>query len=822
VRVAGHAAAHRFSQLARSIHSGEVMAHGQQSSEQKAALYRVGDWLIDYRRAVGLVTLAFTSFMAYHALQLEMFTSFGELLPYKHPFVAVHTKYSKQFGGANNISIMFEVKDGTVFNKDTLTRIFKATQVVDILPGVNHDQIDSIGHRATRYLTMQGGSISTPPVMRRAPNTEKDVADVRNIVHFSENLHGILVSLDDKAALIRANFLEGRIDYRQIFLDINEKIIRPYADDSTRIWVAGEPRLYGWVYSYANDVFWILVVTYCIEWVLRWMYFHDWRGSLRPTITGVLAAIWGLGFIHMIGFALDPLMLVVPFLITARAVSHAIQMHDRYYEEYQKNDWDKRKAIVASFAELFIPTFSGIVTDALGVLVILLIPVVMLEKLAITASFWILAITVSEVLLNPIVYFYLKAPEPEMVLLRETGWFKRTMDRITDQTLSRTGRIVTLTFWSIVWIGSLVFLRELTIGDPTAASPLLWLDSPYNQSHTRIQEFFGGVEPLIVVAEGQDKGVLKDPEALESMEAFQRYVDNDPDVGYSFSLPDIVKSINMVFFDIQPRQGVIPNEIGRVANLFFFYFAGSPPSETSKYLDPSYTNGHVTFFCKNHQGDTVARLIQRCREFIASNPSEKIDFRLAGGLIGVTAAANEEIVRNDILMNVLGLATIYLILLFTYRSFAAGVYMLLPLVVSNGFVNAYMGVRDIGVNLHTLPVVTVGIGFGIDYGLYIVSRIIEEIRVKPDLYDAVKTALCTTGKGVAFTAITMIMSTMMWTFSNIRFDAEMGALLAMWMGISFVASQTLMPVMILVFKPKFITREAGKDLETGTAGAAAV
>ncbi|MEA2625221.1 MAG: uncharacterized protein QOD06_1266, partial [Candidatus Binatota bacterium] len=539
-----------------------------------------------------------------------------------------------------------------------------------------------------------------------------------------------------------------------------------------------------------------------------------------PTITGVLAAIWGLGFIHMIGFALDPLMLVIPFLITARAVSHAIQMHDRYYEEFMKNNWNKRKAIVAAFAELFVPTFSGIVTDALGVLVILLIPVVMLEKLAITASWWILAITVSEVLLNPIVYYYLKAPEPEMVMMRETGWFKRMMDRITDSTLSVTGRIVTVALWALLFISSLIFLKELTIGDPTAASPLLWQDSPYNQAHTRIQQFFGGVEPLIIVAEGQDKGALKDPTVLSSMEGFQRFVDSDPEVGYSFSLADIVKSINMVFYDIQPRWGVIPSEIGRVANLFFFYFAGSSPSETSKYLDPSYTNGHVTFYCKNHQGETVRRIIERCRQYVKENPNDKVEFRLAGGLIGVTAAANEEIVKNDILMNVLGLVTIYLILLFTYRSFTAGIYMLAPLVVSNGAVNAYMGIRNIGINLHTLPVVTVGIGFGIDYGLYIVSRIIEEIRLKPDLYEATKTALCTTGKGVAFTAVTMIVSTTVWTFSNIRFDAEMGGLLAIWMGISFIASQTLMPVLILIFRPKFILREAGKGMAARSANAA--
>ena len=139
-------------------------------------------WLIDHRKVVAVVAYGFTAVMLFFAFKMEMFTEFGDLLPYRHPFVQVHTKFANQFGGANNITIMIEVKDGTIFNKDTLTKIFKMTQVIDVLPGINHDQIDSIGHRSTRYLKMEGGSIATPPVMRRAPTTDRDVDDVRNIV----------------------------------------------------------------------------------------------------------------------------------------------------------------------------------------------------------------------------------------------------------------------------------------------------------------------------------------------------------------------------------------------------------------------------------------------------------------------------------------------------------------------------------------------------------------------------------------------------------------------------------------------------------------
>src|SRR4029453_5968994 len=188
------------------------------------------------------------------------------------------------------------------------------------------------------------------------------------------------------------------------------------------------------------------------------------------------------------------------------------------------------------------------------------------------------------------------------------------------------------------------------------------------------------------------------------------------------------RALSGVFPELQPKWGVIPNNSRDVAQTFFIFFSGSPPTETAKWVDPSYTTSHVTFFARNHKGDNIARIIKRCQEFIAANPMEKANFKLAGGLIGVLAAANEELVRNDLYMNLLGFGTIYIIVLFTYQSAVAGIMLLLPLFISNIVINGLMATMGIGININTLPLVTVGVGFGIDYGLYIVSRIIEEIR----------------------------------------------------------------------------------------------
>ncbi len=800
------------------------------STGERSYLYTLGEQIIARRKPILLFVTVATLVFASFAIQLDLVTRFDEQLPENHPFIQVHKTYAPAFGGANTIMLMLEVQEGTIFNQVTLTKIFKMTQALERVYGVNNELVNSIAHRTNRRVIMKsGGMQEVEPVMERAPETEAEVERIRRIVHSSRNLYGVLVSLDEKAALLNATFIEQRLDYQRLFEEVRRSVIAPYEDDNTRIHMAGQPALYGWVYFYAKQVYVIFLATTVLMWLLLYWYFHDIRGALRPTLTGIISAIWGLGFIKMIGFSLDPLTLVIPFFITARAVSHSVQMHERYYEEYRKAKGQKETAIVASFAELFVPTLSGILTDALGLLVILFVPIVLLQKLAISAAVWILAITVSELLLNPIVYYYLREPDIRVVERRENGLFKRLVSAAARALVSPTGKRLTLASWALVLIVSVYFWQNLVIGDPTAATPLLYRDSPHNTAHARIQDTFGGVEQLMVVVgrkepektedaedtsgmnaldrfrQQSEQPSLATPEVLPWIEQFQRALERDPSVGLSFSFVDILSVVNGAIHEQEPKWEVLPRRRSEVQVLLASYFFGTSFQESAQVIDHQYRSAPIRFFLTDRQGETIRRVIQRARDHIEAHPSEVAQFRLAGGPIGVLAAANEELFRNDILVNILGFGTIFLVLVLTYRSIMAGVYMIIPLLVANAVIHAYMGARGIGINIHTLPVVTVGVGFGIDYALYVMSRIIEEHRLGSGLDTAVRTALATSGKAVTFTALTMLLGTLFWTLSSLRFSAEMGLLLALWMGVSFLATMTLLPVLVALFQPRFVT-----------------
>jgi uncharacterized protein len=761
-------------------------------------------WLVAHAGWVVTVVVIVSLGLGLAATRLSLEFHPGDLLPQGHPFIAVHNRYHRNFSEANTLTIMVEAREGTIFTLPLLTTIYRMTEAVDGLPGVNHDQVTSVAHRSTRWARVRaGGLIESSPIMLGLPKTQADVDEVRHEV-IQSYAFGSMVSLDQRAAVIRAGFDERRLDYRRLFDAVNARII-PFADEHAAIHVSGQPRLNGWILHLEGQVLTAFAAAVVLTWLCLWVYFRDWRGALRPTISGGLAALWGFGLMWLTGFALNPLTLVIPFLITARAVSHSAQMHDRYYEELAGGA-EKRGAIGSAFVGLFAPTLAGILTDALGVLAIGIVGIPALRQLAVTATFWLLSLIVTELLLNPIVYTHLRAPEIEKVRAREHGRFAHGLGRLADAVLAPRGRWVTLAAGASVLAVSVALLPWIRIGDPESASRVLAAGAEYNRSHHAVQEAFGGNEPFMVVAEGDRPGALQEAGVLRTIEAFQRYLERTPVVGASFSLVDILKSMGELFHELEPKWGVIPSNERDIRTMFFTYWGSVFPSTAAQYFTPDFSTAHITFFCHDHTLEHVRQLVTASRTFIAAHPLDHVQFRLAGGFVGIMAAVYDEILRSQALMTAASFLVIFVIVAVTYRSLVAATLLVLPLVVANAIVNGYMAARGIGLDVNTLPVIAVGVGFGIDYGIYILSRVQEATATGASLPDAVREGVVRAGRPVAFTALTMTAGVLCFTPTALRFVGEMAALLALWMATSAATALVLLPALLVVIRPRFLSR----------------
>jgi predicted RND superfamily exporter protein len=440
----------------------------------------------------------------------------------------------------------------------------------------------------------------------------------------------------------------------------------------------------------------------------------------------------------------------------------------------------------------------------------------LVQKLAVSCGFWILAIAVAELVLSPAVCSALRAPDPQIVQRRAGGAFQHVVVRAARAVLSPAGSAATLVFWVAAALACSTQWGDLVVGDATAITPLLDRGSPYNVAHARIQDRFGGSEPLVVLAEGKDTGAMKDPQVLATMARLQRHLERDPAVGSSFSLADLAAAASAVLHDLEPKWGVLGNDGTAIAQGFFLLFSGSPPAETARYVSGDFRTAPVTFYARGHKGSDLARLAGRTRDFIERHPVDDAAFSVAGGIVGILAAANEAMVRNQVALNVLGFGAIFVVLLLAQRCPVSALAMLLPLVAANLALNAYMAHRGIGLTLHTLPVVVIGVGFGVDFCLYLTSRVREAYAELEGSFApagaterfqaALVGALSTSGKTITLVAGAMSAATMFWTASRIRFGAEMGLLLGVWIAVSWAATMTLLPVALAMLRPRFIQR----------------
>jgi predicted RND superfamily exporter protein len=296
------------------------------------------------------------------------------------------------------------------------------------------------------------------------------------------------------------------------------------------------------------------------------------------------------------------------------------------------------------------------------------------------------------------------------------------------------------------------------------------------------------------------------------MEKFQKYIEADPNVGGSLSAVDIISRINMLFHEGDPRWKMLPNDIPGVGSYMYIFITGGDPGDFDQYADFEYRNASLVVHYQDKRGDTIREAIKKAKDFFApyQNKLDNFQFSLAGGVIGTMAAINEVVGFYSELARILIYLIIFIFCAFTYGSVVAGIILTIPVALSDFLSVAYMAIKDIGLNINTLPVASVGVGIGLDYGVYILSRIREEYHKVQDLDAAILKGVTTSGKAVTFTATTLIGGVIFWYFiSDLRFQGEMGFLLAFLMFFNMLGAIFLVPTLVSAIKPKFIYRHWG-------------
>lgn len=769
-------------------------------------------FLLKYKRAVALAIAAVTAFFLFSILWypgMRLNTDFFDFYPKQHPYIKIYNEFRRMFGSANVLQVMVRVKpDGKykdVYNPETLQKVDRITREIIQTKGVVPYQVLSIASPKMKSINTFRGSIQIREVFYPGvPQTQEDADRVKFAVYATKGIHGVYVAEDDSAALATAGFWEEKLDFNylnQRLADIKAK----EEDANHEILITGFPYLFSSIMSYAPQVAYVFLLTFLSLSVLLWFYFRTWTGVWVPIFSGILSTIWGLAFGTLLGFNLDPLVLVVPIFLTARALSHSVQSMERYHEEFYRLK-DKDEAIKVSYGNLFAPAMASIITDGLGILLVAIAPIPLIQKVALFAAFWIVSIFISVVTLHPIILAYIDPP-PQPTGNEKLRLSDRIYNALTDAVIWasegwRRWAVVLLTLF--LGVGSFLLGRQLKVGDMSPGAALLFADHPYNQAYDYLNQHFLGANQLIAIADTKAPDQIKTEAPLQAMEEFGEEMEQVEGAAISVSIVNIVKQLAKLYHEGDPKWGYIPENPKNIAQLFYTFTQSGQAGDLDRFVDPSYQFGTVVTLFRGHSNRIINNAIEKAKELAKRYESESLSFRLAGGMFGILAAVNEKVESSYWTTLGIVFSVVAFCLYLTYGTWMGTLILMIPVVFSQFICEAVMVLFGIDMNVNSLPVAAAGAGVGVDYGIYHFSRIMDCFHEGRDVDDAVDFATATTGKAIIFTATTMFAGTIFWFFSSLKFQAQMGVLLALLMILNTFGGLVVVPAFVKIIRPKFL------------------
>jgi predicted RND superfamily exporter protein len=783
----------------------------------------MGRFILRYRAIIGIALLAVTGVFGYYASKMTIGTSFIDFFPKHHPYVELYHNYER-YGGAQRLTLMVQVKHGDIYNYKTLRKIQDLTYDVDLLPDVNHQSIRSLGSFRVRYAVALPGNLVYKAFMY--PNVPTDPAAIQEIkrqvfIHRLEMRS--LVSDDGRSAAVVASFYEGRLNYHDVFYKIQD-LIKKYQDDNTVIYAAGEPVIRGYGYYYLPVLVIIFFLSDGIMILILYLFFRGRSTWWAPIITGLLSTIWGVGFIGMQGYEFDPVMLVIRFILTARDMSHGIQWQGRYYDELENHGYDKMRACEVTTTLMLPPGLLAILADIAGIVFISFGGIPSLGHVASSGAVWLGGSLTMVFVFQPIMMSYLPTPRPLPARKEKSKWFAAIEQKLvefpTKPGFAREGALVAV---GLLIVAGFVAGIRAKIGYTEPGTPLYRHNAKVNQDINAVRQVFPLDEGWLIIRARASTAIsaaytpdMLSPEVIRLQRDLGRYLLQDPEVASIISVaPDIIEPYNQMFHYGNPKYLGVPRMPDDVMGLYFLFVQGTAPGEAEEWINLNTNDGILRVLLADHTYKTLNDIQARLAEFIHRrqwDPAyKKVEILYMGGVAGLYAAANDVLYQLDFINITFVLAVVFLFCAVVYRSIVAGVLFVISCIAANFAAFIYMRIADIGITIDTIPVISLGIGLGVDYGIYAVSRICDECAEGRRLEDAIMTALRGTGAAVLATFSVIVGGLAPWVFSPVLFHNEMSVLLIILMSTNVIVGLLILPAYIAWARPRFIFGGVAED-----------
>jgi len=765
-------------------------------------LHRLENLVFGLRAPILVVLFFFTLVMGFFAAQLKMDAGFTKMLPIGHSYIETFFEYSESFGGGNRVLVVLENKEGDIFERDFLYTLNNATQDLFYIPGIARHTVTSLWTPNTRFIAVTEEGLEAGDVIpANFAGTDRDINVVMQNTLRAE-LVGRLVSTDFKAAMIRAELQDfnpetrERLDYFDVARKLETELRDKYVSDKVDVKIVGFAKLTGDIADGAGSVVMFFSLAFVLTCFMMWLYCRSWILTMVTVGASLCSLVWQFGLLHILGFGLDPLGVLVPFLVFAIGVSHGVQQINMVGAEMAAG-LNKEQAARATFTFLFRPGVVALLTTLAGFGTLYIIPIGMIQELAITASIGLAFKIISNLVMLPLLVSYVAPPEEEYGAKVRRAMETRAKLWPALSQLAKPALAFPFVFVCfLIALAAVYGARDKQIGDVHAGAGELWPDSRYNQDSRYIAQAFNlGLNVLTVIVES-DSVVCIDYEKMRHLEKFSWHMRNVDGVQSVISLPILARAINSMWQEGNPKWRNLPRNSSALAQ------ATSSISSASGIVNTDCSTAAVAIFVADTKAGTVKHVVNELEAWMGApgNQYEGLVLRIGTGNVPIVAATNEIVHKSELPMLLYVYAVVMTLVILTYREWRGALCCVMPLILATLIGDWFLTAFGIGLKISTLPVLAIAVGIGVDYGIYEYNRMQRYMRMGKTPHEAYLQALYDVGSATMFTGFTLAVGVSTWAFSALKFQADMGLLLTFMFMVNMLGAVTLLPALVAVFE----------------------
>ena len=751
-------------------------------------------WAVDHPIWTIVATLVLAVGFAFPMQYMTQETDFREFLDDDDPIIMLMDEAEERYGRSWGIMIMLFNEDG-IFNETTLGKIEAMSDEVERIPGIK--TVSNPLNSQTIVGTETALSVRKASPGGVTPTTPEEMEIFRSRLLADENLIGGVVSESGQAALINIELEVGADEYA-LTPDI-VAIVDEHRGDGDRLFIYGDA-YFDTVMAeeMETDTALLFPLAILVMVALLFVSFLTIRGVLLPIAVVLLSVIVAMGAMVLLGFPMTTMSFIAPILLLAIGIADAIHVLNRYNEEIAKGG-PKREAILSTMAEMKGPVVMTSLTTAVGFLSLISAFMVPQRHFGIVTAIGVLAAMAFSLLLIPAVMSLLKKPR-----IRDLNKGLRPLTRVLmafEKVIMRHRRAV-------------LVLAVIIFGVMLAGIPRLRVETSNEEflgkEHEAVQvldftsEYFSGDMNVMVEFDTGRRDGLKDPEVLNAMLELEEFMLANG-VSKTFSLTTLVRQMNEKFHADDPAFYAIPDERNMISQLLLlFTFQGGTLGDMAL---GDFSAGTVTGMYKMESSGNVSRLSGIIQEYLDEHFPEDGDMRVR--MIGATVLM-DRMFSQMTQSQLVGLATtivaVSILVMLLMGSVVAGLIAAIPLILTVTFSMGIMAYTGQPLDIMTLMVSVVAVGIGVDYSIHFISRFREEYRVGRNAQKALQKTIQTTGRGITYNALTVALGFFILIFASFKGIRTFGWQIALTMGVSALSAISIIPAILVQWKPKFLAR----------------